>query len=136
MEMKNNKLNVFAMDWNPTAANKLYPIPAKKTRKVGHEIAKYIHKLGIKADKVICIGHSLGAHVCGGFGEQYIKLEAKIYKIWGLDPANPMFNGKNDFRLCKEHAHLVEVIHTNGGDLGIKKAIGHFDFYLNNGTFF
>lgn len=56
--------------------------------------------------------------------------------ISGLDPARPLidrFAGKK-FKLSKEDAYQVQVLHTNAGFLGEVNQIGHVDFCINGGT--
>lgn len=61
------------------------------------------------------IGHSLGAHTAGYAGE---KLEGKIGRITGLDPAEPYFQGMpSHLRLDYTDAQLVDVIHTDGKNI-------------------
>ena len=53
----------------------------------------------------------------------------------GLDPALPSFSLKNRItRLDSSDAAFVDVIHTNGGQLGFPWSIGHIDFYVNGGA--
>lgn len=52
----------------------------------------------------------------------------------GLDPAMPKFDHASaEGRLDTTDADFVDVIHSCAGTLGIKKSIGHIDFYPNNG---
>lgn len=55
--------------------------------------------------------------------------------LLGLDPARPLINeyGSKYFRLTKDDAHLVQIIHTNAGFLGDVDQIGHVDFCVNGG---
>ena len=73
-----------------------------------------------------CIGHSLGAHVCG-FTGRALRNISHLYlsRISGLDPAGPMFtndvpspfnyyNITPEARLNKDDAEFVDIIHTDG----------------------
>ena len=79
--------------------------------------------------KSFCIGNSLGAHLCGFIGKEH-----KLTGIIGLDPAGPIFktNSKEN-RLNKGDATAVHVFHSSTYYLGIKRPIGHVDFYINGG---
>ncbi|KAI5636171.1 lipase domain-containing protein [Phthorimaea operculella] len=53
----------------------------------------------------------------------------------GLDPARPLVSayGSRLFRLGRDDAHVVQVIHTNAGFLGETGLVGHADFCVNGG---
>lgn len=54
----------------------------------------------------------------------------------GLDPALPFFATlKDSWKLDKEDALFVDVIHTNVGIFGKIEPTGHIDFYVNDGTY-
>jgi pancreatic triacylglycerol lipase len=76
------------------------------------------------------VGYSLGAHLAGMVGKNV--RNGKIDTIIGLEPAGLLFDLNNPTtRLATTDAYYVEVIHTNGWDLGIGDPIGHADFYPN-----
>ena len=64
--------NVIAVSWKYGASYVRYPQSASNTRTVGSLTAQIIQKLvavgGAKYDKVWCIGHSLGSHMCAHAG--------------------------------------------------------------------
>ena len=72
-----------------------------------------------------CIGHSLGAHICGLSGK-LMDEETKWDRISGLDPAGPLFFKDAqafDFhcslcspasRLNGTDGNIVDVIHSDG----------------------
>ena len=83
--------------------------------------------------KTFCVGHSLGAHVCGFMGRES---DVQLDKIIGMDPAGPIFEKNFELdRLNRGNAKIVEAIHTNTGGfgLGIKKPVGVRDIYVNGG---
>lgn len=55
--------------------------------------------------------------------------------ITGLDPAKPLIDmfTMDEFRLTRDDADFVEVIHTNSGVYGEFPQIGHADFSINGG---
>jgi len=93
-----------------------------------------------------CIGHSLGAHVCGFFANRLQKAgRQKVKRISGLDPAGidwtteriglmkvqPMAQPLHpDSRLDASDADLVDVIHTDGNFAGTMQPLGDVDFYV------
>ncbi|XP_013161883.1 PREDICTED: pancreatic lipase-related protein 3-like [Papilio xuthus] len=103
--------------------------------KLGSVLSQIIKK-GQDANNIIIIGHSLGAHIAGIAGKRIQQLTGKaIGRIIALDPAGPCFiNINRDYRLDKDDAVYVDVIHTNGGILGLKEPVGHKDFYPNGGS--
>ncbi|KAF4528401.1 hypothetical protein B566_EDAN013337 [Ephemera danica] len=109
------------------------------TRKVGLYVAtmiQYLNKaLHISLENFHCVGHSLGAHVCGYTGKSLAsKYGLKLQRITGLDPAGPFFDRNNTSeRLDKTDAKYVDVIHTCTNILGFSWSIGHIDFYPNGG---
>ncbi|CAG7726369.1 unnamed protein product, partial [Allacma fusca] len=82
--------NVIVVDWGGGSLP-LYTQATANTRLVGLEIANYVQFLQrefqVKASDVHCIGHSLGAHVCGYAGE---KVRDSMGECWscGSDGSN------------------------------------------------
>ncbi|KAL3268284.1 hypothetical protein HHI36_007405 [Cryptolaemus montrouzieri] len=102
------------------------------------EVSAHTGDMGLS--HVHCIGHSLGAHLCGYVGYTLQKeFNLTLERITGLDPAEPHF-GKSQppVRLDKTAAKYVDVIHTDAspillGGLGIVERIGHVDYFPNGG---
>ncbi|XP_059481570.1 lipase member I-like [Neocloeon triangulifer] len=128
--------NVISVDWAKAAANPLYNVARRNTRPVGEHLGDLLLFLadnsGADLSTVHCLGHSLGAHVCGYAGKV---LDGQIGRITGLDPALPLFSFDNATeRLADSDALFVDVIHTCAGLLGFDLPIGHVDFYPNGGV--
>ncbi|GBP79056.1 Pancreatic triacylglycerol lipase [Eumeta japonica] len=64
-----------------------------------------------------------------------ISINKDVSSILGLDPARPLVSnyGSKLFRLGRDDAHVVHVIHTNAGFLGETGLVGHADFCINGG---
>ncbi|KAL2715296.1 phospholipase A1 2-like [Vespula squamosa] len=135
---------VILIDWRVAACNGTtglfhYFTAVSNTRLVGQYIATVTKKLvtdyKVSMADIRLIGHSLGAHVSGFAGKEVQKLKlGKYSEIIGLDPAGPCFESNDcSERLCKTDAHYVQIIHTSKL-FGIKKSIGHVDFYVNQGN--
>lgn len=128
--------NMLTVNWEELAENIFYLTVASQTKQVGQIVAEFIDELvdrGVNINKIHLIGHSLGAHVCGYAGRFF---NGKIRRITGLDPARPSFEIVNILGLQglgKTDARFVDVIHTSAGFEGYRKAIGHADFYPNDG---
>lgn len=127
--------NVFTVDWKPLTQFPCYLSSLSNTRLVAKctaQLYAYIMDLGGYAEKTTCVGHSLGAHICGMVSNH---LDVKQHRIVGLDPARPLVSqyGSSEFRLSPEDAHQVQIIHTNSGFLGETNQVGHVDFCVNGG---
>lgn len=81
----------------------------------------------MNASKITLVGHSLGAHIAGIAGKQVYKRTGQLLsRITALDPAGPCFSNIHvDGKLVKSDANYVDVIHTNGGMLGLKESMGN-----------
>ena len=128
---------------NPDKSVVQYPIAAANTWPIGNilayvsdNIAKTIPKQRISA---VCVGHSLGSHVCGFFGKMLKGLKSKISleTIFGLDPAGPIFQDDRQhstLRLDKDDAFRTVIIHTNTKRYGFQRPVGHTDIFVNGGA--
>jgi hypothetical protein len=71
---------VIIVDWKADAAGPDYYLAAYKTKKVGEKLAELIRNIGLDAtSSVHCVGHSLGAHVCGFCGKVQLKRITGFY---------------------------------------------------------
>jgi hypothetical protein len=130
--------NVVIVGWRKGSLNPLYPQSASDTRSVGTEVALTAALMqtrgGLSRADLYCVGHSLGAHVCGHAG-----MKTKFGRITGMDPAGPFFEDRDILvGLNPTSADLVDVMHTNGHSglvpgLGTVRPLGHVDFYPNGG---
>ncbi|XP_063706485.1 pancreatic triacylglycerol lipase [Culicoides brevitarsis] len=134
--LEHTKTNVVAVDWNRLALQE-YTLAADSTEEVGEQVAKFITKLndlGIPLKNVTLVGHSMGAHISGFAGKH---LGGKVGRIFGLDPAGPMFTKltvrPESERLDPSDAEFVQVIHTDRTFIGTQIASGHQDFHPNDG---
>ena len=139
-EVQNDAFNVICIDWK-ILANEGYIASAQNALKIGKAIGEQIVKnmlinqFGQDPSLIHVIGHSLGAHMAGQIGQETQKRSLqKIGRITALDPASPYFEGTSKM-LSKNHAELVDVIHTNGGklfdgDVAIAEPIGEVNFLL------
>ena len=139
-------VNVISVSWSSSDFDKLlhlqYAKSLSNTRIVGEILTQYIEKFNFDLTNLHCIGHSLGAHICGYIGKN-LKRSGKILdRITGLDPAGPGFSEYSEnVRLDKHDADYVDVIHTHGlvedslefFTYGTLKVMGDADFYPNFG---
>lgn len=92
---------------------------------------KKLHKSGYPVSSIHLIGFSLGAHVAGFTGKLVRnKLNTTLGRITALDPARPCF-ARPEYRLARDDAQFVHVIHSSTGVLGIEEPLGHADVYVN-----
>lgn len=135
-------VNVLIVGWGEGAKFPNYANAAVNIRTVAKELNLIVKSINdiFNPNKfdVHCIGHSLGAHLCGSASSQSDILYERISAI---DPAGPYFENEDSaVRIDTSDAKFVDAIHTNGGSLvqsrfGIKMPVGHIDFYVNGGEF-
>ncbi|XP_053671424.1 phospholipase A1-like [Anopheles nili] len=129
--------NVIVVDWSACAMHWNYVQAVGCVPTVGQSLAQLLDELqrhtGLVLENVYIVGHSLGAHVAGIAGKTV--QTGEIHTIVALDPALPLFSlHKPANRIGPSDAKYVEVIHTNGGSLGLLQPIGTADFYPNGGS--
>lgn len=92
----------------------------------------YLTYKGSSNEQITCVGHSLGAHICGMLSNH---LTSKQHKIIGLDPARPLIeqHASRDYRLTRDDADVVQIMHTNAGTLGQISLTGSLDLCINGG---
>lgn len=127
--------NIISVDWSTYAALN-YISSRAKVAVVGEDIADLLDFLykqfNLSYDKVVVVGHSLGAHVAGFCGKTVKR--GKLAAIVGLDPAFPLYNYNDpSTRLSNDDAKFVLSIQTNGCLKGFPQPIGSASFYPNWG---
>ncbi|XP_076261784.1 pancreatic triacylglycerol lipase-like [Rhynchophorus ferrugineus] len=127
-------VNVIKVDWSKHAG-KNYITAKNAVPKIGQISAKFFQNIILSYDYSVAsytlVGFSLGAHIVGNVGKYF---NGTIPIIIGLDPAKPLVNVKDkSYALNTEDAQYVQIIHTDAGSAGLKDAIGHADFYPNDG---
>jgi hypothetical protein len=131
-------INVVIVDWGPLAQILNYNQAASNTRTVGAYLASVYRNLltraGTAASRMWCTGHSLGSHVCGHAG-MHMPANQRLGRVTGLDPAGPLFEGSSNkaIGLNPTSATFVDILHTDAGELGTTRDIGHIDFYPTGG---
>ncbi|XP_044272096.1 pancreatic triacylglycerol lipase isoform X1 [Tribolium madens] len=143
--LKIHDCSVIVVDWQG-GSSPPYTQAVANIRLVGAMTAHLLHDLwkhipDMNLDHVHCIGHSLGAHLCGYVGYTLQRdFKLTLGRITGLDPAEPHFaKAKPPVRLDRTAAKYVDVVHTDAsqfirGGLGMTEKIGHVDYYPNGGT--
>ncbi|XP_066593763.1 phospholipase A1 VesT1.02 [Prorops nasuta] len=131
--LRNGNYNVFLVDWGVLCAPPCYPAAVSNLRPVAKCLAQSLttlRNLGLPMPRTTCVGHSLGAHLCGIMSNYLL---FRMHKIVGLDPARPLLRPGLVNRLDSGDANFVEVIHTNAGYYGESGRVGHADFCVNGG---
>lgn len=136
--------NVVVVDWSEGAKvdwdRPTELVPSANSRVVARQIRNLIRafraQTDFRNDQVHCIGHSLGAQLCGFLGQEF--QEDRIGRISGLDPAGLVFDTADpDARLSPGDALFVDVIHTDTEGpthSGTNINVGLVDFWPNKGT--
>ncbi|RVE41276.1 hypothetical protein evm_014075 [Chilo suppressalis] len=97
-----------------------------------YDFIENVRDKGVSLSSIHLVGFSLGAHVVGITGKLVKKnLDDTIGKITALDPAKPCFKNSLEYRLDKEDADFVQVVHSSAGVLGLEQPVGHVDVYMN-----
>ncbi|XP_013100403.1 lipase member H-A [Stomoxys calcitrans] len=127
--------NVITVDWRPLTQYPCYLqslINTRLTAQCTAQIYSFLTHHGAARETITCVGHSLGAHICGMVSNH---LNVKQYRIIGLDPAKPLIERKksNQFRLSLDDANVIQVLHTNAGHLGQEENTGHLNYCINGG---
>jgi len=149
--LKAEDSTVIFVDWK-YGATLAYPVCASTTQTIATAVATFaqaVSKLerfaGTNQPYIYCIGHSLGAQICGQAGRKATTSTGQLLfnRITGLDPAGPGFATCNDhLNVDKDSAACVDIIHTDGNlqsqyvpflRSGTLKQWGHVDFYPNGG---
>ena len=150
-------LGVIVVDWQEASRwHSLltvwqdYSAAVANTRCLARLTAKLLEQAALSSSpsspSLHCVGHSLGAHVCGFLANNLLEERGhRMARITGLDPAGidwtsvrtgimevrPMANVPHeDTRLDATDAELVDVIHTDGNFAGTMQPLGHVDFYV------
>ncbi|XP_030020830.1 pancreatic lipase-related protein 2 isoform X2 [Manduca sexta] len=125
--------NVFMLDWGALCQPPCYVAAVHNLRPVARcaaEALATLRRAGLRPDTLTCVGHSLGAHLCGIIANY---LTFRLNRIIGLDPARPLIRSAPALRLDPGDARAVHVLHTNAGRYGEAARLGHADFCLNGG---
>lgn len=103
---------------------------------IGKFLANLYFSCGVPLENLHLIGHSLGAHVAGSAGREFLQLtQEKLHRITALDAANPLFEEPLPLfeSVTKNDAMIVDAIHTDIALFGYRKPFGTVDFYPNGG---
>ncbi|XP_055918918.1 lipase member I-like isoform X2 [Eupeodes corollae] len=131
--LRHGNYNLFVADWGALALPPCYVAAVHNLKTVARCLAEsftFLRNSGMKVDRTTCVGHSLGAHICGLMANY---LNFRVERIIGLDPARPLIKPGNSNRLDSGDAKAVHVIHTNAGFYGETGKVGHVDFCVNGG---
>lgn len=128
--------NVITVDWSGADPREYSSAVKLAVPRVANEVAELIRliaNMGGDMNDVHLLGHSLGAQMAGMAGSLTLG-PAGAGRVTGLDPAGPLFEGRDPVqRLDPSDAAFVDVVHTDGGQLGYMAPLGHADFYPDGG---
>jgi phospholipase A1 protein A len=116
--LRNGSYNVFLVDWGKLCAAPCYPAAVSNMRPIARCLAAALTSLrnhGLPIERTSCVGHSLGAHICGIMANYLL---FRMSRIVALDPARPLIRPGLVNRLDSGDADFVEVVHTNAGYYG------------------
>lgn len=142
--------NLFFVDYTRISRPPCYVSLVNNVQFISKCIGHYLNKLrrnGLHVQQLTCVGHSLGATICGVL-KRYLQFQlnkiigicvltntfTKIstsFHVIGLDPARPLIFG--NFRLSRTDARFVHVLQTNAGYYGGVGSMGHVNVCVNGG---
>lgn len=131
------EFNVISVDWSAGAKSD-YITTRNRVDATGLIIARFLDFLvkegGQTLTQIYVIGYSLGANIASVVGKK-VQM-GKVHTIISLDPAGMLFyaDSKLSERTDVTDAEYVEVIITNGRNIGMDTPLGHANFYLNDGS--
>ncbi|XP_055918459.1 phospholipase A1 member A-like [Eupeodes corollae] len=137
--LEGNFSNFVYLDWEELA-NGNYTSAQQNVFKLSEKVADFIidlFKLGMDEDSFSMIGQSMGARGIGVIARDVIVRSNGsriVSRITPLDPSNE--EAHDNFILPvieKSFAKFVDVIHSDSGGVGTRKAMGHANFWPNNG---
>ncbi|KAF5298137.1 hypothetical protein FQA39_LY02561 [Lamprigera yunnana] len=127
----NGDYNVWIVDWGPLCQPPCYAAGVHNMKAVARCTGEFLTAMrlgGMQPSRTTCIGHSLGAHICGLIS-RYVLF--RQHRIIALDPARPLIPVQS--RVTAGDASAVHAIHTNAGHYGEMGKSGHVDFCINGG---
>lgn len=102
-----------------------------------NDLLKILHLIfNVNSKNIHLTGFGLGAHIAGVVGQEFFQHSGeKIQRITALDPTGEPFSITTPAsdKLTPDDADFVEVVHTNGGEIGFFNPCGHVDYYPNGG---
>ncbi|CAH1995320.1 unnamed protein product [Acanthoscelides obtectus] len=128
---KNSSYNVWVVDWGNLSPPPCYRAAVNNMKAVARctgDLITSLRAAGLPTEKLTCVGHSLGAHICGLISESVV---FRMHRVVGLDPARPLVPPSS--RLTSGAANAVHVLHTNAGHYGEGGRGGHVNFCINGG---
>ncbi|KAF2883416.1 hypothetical protein ILUMI_22750 [Ignelater luminosus] len=129
--INNGSYNVWILDWGRLSQPPCYSASVHNMRSVAKCAADFLTSMragGLLPERTTCVGHSLGAHICGLISKYVL---FRLHRIIGLDPARPLV--PVGARLSSGDAAAVHALHTNAGNYGEMGKSGHVDFCINGG---
>lgn len=82
--LTNGKYNVFVVDWGRLSAIPCYVAAVNNMKPVAKCMAimlTHLRSAGLNIDQLTCVGHSLGAHLCGMMANY---LPFRMHRIIGM----------------------------------------------------
>lgn len=123
--------NIIVTDWS-RVSSVYYEYARYRVDTTGIAVSRFIEWMNLNYNVLHVVGFGLGAHIAGIAGKYSV--QGRIRRIIALDPARPLFNEfTTSNQLTVGDGQLVEVFHSNGGNLGLFNPIGDINYYVNNG---
>jgi hypothetical protein len=127
-------VNLVGVDWRVLSDKIKFRAPTAGEA-VADMIAHLIDQGQTTLDNIHLICFSWGCQV-SGWASRYLRERGigLIPRLSATDPGKNAFDKKKpNERMSSDDAQLVDVIHSNTGNLGWEWPVGHVDFYPNGG---
>jgi hypothetical protein len=128
----------IVVDWTPsagmTSANDIgYMHAAYNVEPIGNDIAVYLELLGIPTNRIIGVGHGLGAHVIEAMSGKLVAdypEAGMLLRMYLIDPAGPGFESYSPKEtICKNR-----IVYHARSIFGNPNQLGYIDIYLDNSS--
>ncbi|KAI5630877.1 lipase domain-containing protein [Phthorimaea operculella] len=129
--------HALVLELDTSALRGEYVSAAARVPELTHALAGLVlgaARVGVAPSAVHAVGFSLGAHAAGAAARAVWRAGAgRLGRLTALDPARPCFTRGDTarrWRLARDDAAFVHVVHSSASSLGLARQLGHVDVYV------
>lgn len=119
--INNGSFNVFFVDWGKLAEPPCYPASVHNMRPVARclaDVFTFLRASGLPIERTTCVGHSLGAHICGIMANFLL---FRVHRIIGIFYFRPDVN----FLLTHDSFSSTQILVGEKSGFGIVNFINY-----------